>query len=53
MVSCTLYFDSLIIEVFKICLVMGKNLGEGALSKVFFDVSRVTWEVSLLLGPSE
>ena len=39
-VSCTLYFDVLIIELFKICLVTGKNSGEGILSKVFFDVSR-------------
>ena len=53
MVSCTLCFDPLIIDVFKIFLVMGKNFGEGALSKVFFDVSKVRWEVSLRWGPSE
>ena len=38
MVTCSLYFDALIIELFKICLVMEQNLGEGAFSEVFFDV---------------
>ena len=53
MLSCTLYFNALIIELFKICLVMGKNSGEGTLSKVLFDVSRVRWGVSLAWGPGE
>ena len=44
--SCTLYFDASTIELFKICLVMGKNSGEG--TNVFFDVSRVGWGVSLV-----
>ena len=51
--SCTLYFNALIIELFKICLVIGKNSGEGTLSKVLFDVSRVRWGVSLAWGPGE
>ena len=46
-VSCTLYFDALVIELFKICLVMGQNSEEGTLLKVAFNVSRVTWGVSL------
>ena len=50
MVSCTLYFDALIIELSKTYLVMGKNSGEGTLSKVFFDVSGVRWGVSLAWG---
>ena len=29
---------------------MGKNSGEDALSKVFFDVSRVRWGISLPRG---
>ena len=53
MVSCTLYFDVLIIELFKICQVKGKNSGESTLSKVFFDVSEVRWEVSLVWEPSK
>ena len=46
-VSCTLYFDALVIELFKICLVMGQSSGEGTLLKVAFNVSRVRWRVSL------
>ena len=46
-VTCTLYFDDLIIELFQICLVMAQTPGEGTLSKVFFDVSRVRWGVTL------
>ena len=42
-----LYFVLLLfIELFQICLVMGKNSGKGTLSKVFFDVPRVWWRVS-------
>ena len=47
MVSCTLYFDALVIELFKIYLVMGQSSGEGTLLKVAFNVSRVRWGVSL------
>ena len=46
-------FDALIIELFKICLVMSKNSGKSTLSKVYFDVSRVRWGVSLAWEPSE
>ena len=53
MVTCTLYVDALIIDLFKICLVMVQTPGEGALSKVFFDVSRGRWGVSFAWGPSE
>ena len=48
--SGVLYFvfsDALITELVKIFLLMGKNSGEGKLSEVFFDVSRVRWGVSL------
>ena len=40
-VTCTLYFDAFIIELFKICLVISQNPGEGTLSKVFSDVPSV------------
>ena len=40
-------------ELLKICLVMDQTLGEGTLSKVFFDVLGVRWGVSLGWGPSE
>ena len=53
MVSCTLHFDALVTEFFKIYLVMSKHSGEGTLSKVFFDVSKVRWGVSLVWVPSE
>ena len=46
-VTCTLYFDDLIIELFYICLVMGQTPGEGTLSKVFFDVLRGRRRVTL------
>ena len=46
-VICTLYFDAMIIGFFWICLVIGQTPGEGALSKVFVDVSRVKWGVTL------
>ena len=46
--ACNLYFDALIIKLFYICLVMG--LGEGTLSKVFVDVSRLRWGVTLASG---
>ena len=51
--SCTLHFDALVTEFFKIYLVMSKHSGEGTLSKVFFDVSKVRWGVSLVWVPSE
>ena len=44
LVTCTLYLDALVIELFKICLVMVPTLGEGTLSKVLFDASVVKWE---------
>ena len=44
-VTCTYYFDDLIIELFWICLVMGQTPGEGTLSKAFLDVSRVRREL--------
>ena len=44
LVTCTLYLDALIIELFKICLVMVQTPGEGTLSKVLFDESMVRWE---------
>ena len=53
MVTCTLYFDALIIELFKICIVIDQAPGEGTLSKVFSDVSRVSWGFSLVWEPSE
>ena len=53
MVTCTLYFGALIVELFKICLVMDQTPGEGTLSKVFFDVSMVRWGVSLAWEASE
>ena len=49
-VTCTLYFDDLVIELFWICLVIGQTYGEGTLSKVLFDVSRVRWGVILAWG---
>ena len=39
MVTYTLYFDALIIELSKICLVMDQAPGEGTVSKVSFDLS--------------
>ena len=45
-VSCTLYFDALVIELFKIYLVMGKNSGERTCVKGW-------WRVSLPCGSSE
>ena len=45
-VSCTLYFDALIIELFKIYVVMGKNSGESTCVKGW-------WSVSLPCGSSE
>ena len=52
MVTSALYFDGLIIEL-KICLAVRQTPEDGTLSKVFFDVSRVRWGVSLAWGPSE
>ena len=49
-VTCTLYFDNMIIEFFQICLVMGQTPGEGTLPKMFFDVSRVRRRVTLSWG---
>ena len=51
--SCTLYFDALITELFKICLVVDKNSREGIIPVVFFDVSRMKWGVSLTRESSE
>ena len=47
MVACALYFDALIIELCKICLGISQAPGGGTFSKVFFDVARVRWVVSV------